>query len=55
MTAIQFLVIDVMFNGVLYYLWRALEVTFLTTLALGGLALAYVSAFFHKLFHLRQA
>jgi hypothetical protein len=35
-TAAQFLVLDVMLNGVLYYLWRALEVTVLTPLAMAG-------------------
>lgn len=55
MTAAQFLVIDILLNGVLYYLWRALEVTVLTPLAMAGLALAYVSALFHKLFHLKRA
>lgn len=54
-TAVQFLVIDVMLNGLLYYLWRALEVSVLTPLALARLAIAYVITFFHKLFHLQRA
>lgn len=38
-TFFQFLIIDVIVNGVLYYLWKAIEFTLLSPIALIGLVL----------------